>query len=171
MEKGHTIHAAFLDAAKAFDRVDHSTLLSLLSDVGIRGIPLKWFWSYLSSRNIHTRVAGSLSERLPITSGVPQGSVLGPLLFLVYFKDIPASTEASSALFADDTLLYEQTCRPGHCQLSTYLEQFHLWTVKANVNINSSKSADLSIGPGEPTCGCAYEGTVFQKFIITTILE
>ena len=63
------MHAAFLDAAKAFDRVDHSVLLSMLSDVGVRGAPLAWFHSYLSDRKIQTRVSGSLST--VIQRGIP----------------------------------------------------------------------------------------------------
>ena len=109
------MHAAFLDAAKAFDRVDHSVLLSMLSDISVRGAPLAWFHSYLSDRKIQTRVSGSLSSPLPVTSGVPQGSVLGPLLFDMYYKDIPTTTQACSALFADDTLLYRTDCLGQRC--------------------------------------------------------
>ena len=82
----------------------------MLHGIGVHGIALEWFHSYLSGRHIRTRVAGSLSPVLPVTSGVPQGSVLGPLLFLIYFKDIPEVTQATSALLADDTLLYRVDC-------------------------------------------------------------
>ncbi len=163
LDKGNQIHAAFLDAAKAFDRVDHSVLLSMLSDVGIRGRALAWLHSYLSSRLIQTRVTGSLSSKLPITSGVPQGSVLGPLLFLIYFKDIPSSTKASSALFADDTVLYRKDCQGDHCNLSENLGELAQWTKRTNVTINALKSADLSIGPKGGDCSSFYDGELLRK--------
>ena len=82
----------------------------MLSDIGARGTPLAWFHSYLSDRKIQTRVSGSLSSPLLVTSGVSQGSVLGPLFFAIYYKDIPTTTQAFSTLFVDDTPLYRTDC-------------------------------------------------------------
>ncbi len=96
----------FLDFAKAFDTVDHEILLYKLEYYGIRGIALKWFRSYLKRRKQSVLVGGELSEKLNITYGVPQGSVLGPLLFLLYINDIPNSTKTFDFhLFANDTSL------------------------------------------------------------------
>ena len=145
------VHAVFLDASKAFDRVDHSVLLSMLHRIGIHGAALKWFHSYLSGRYIRTRVAGSLSPPLPVTSGVPQGSVLGPLLFLIYFKDIPEVTQAATVLFADDTLLYRTDCHGSSqnvcCRLQSDLLQLSTWAASTSVNVNAAKSAELCLGP------------------------
>lgn len=164
LEKRQQVHAVFLDAAKAFDRVDHSILLTTLQEIGIRGKPLTWFHSYLSGRLIQTKVSGALSSKLPISSGVPQGSVLGPLLFLIYFKDIPSSTDASSALFADDTLLYRTDCRGNdQCVLSSNLGQFSRWSARNKVLINASKSADLSLGVKSQECRCSLEGQILPK--------
>ena len=77
LDKHHSVHAVFLDAAKAFDQVNHSILLDMLQKIGIRRVALRWFHSYLSGRHIRTKVAGTLSAALPVTSGVSQGSVLG----------------------------------------------------------------------------------------------
>ena len=166
LEKHHIVHAAFLDASKAFDRVDHSALLAILQDIGICGVALNWFHSYLSDRLIQTRVSGVLSTKLPITSGVPQGSVLGPLLFLLYFKDIPSSTDASSALFADDTLLYRTDCQGnGQCSLSSNLSQFSLWSDRTKVQVNASKSANLSVGTKRSECSCFYEKLIIPKVL------
>ena len=93
----------FLDLSKAFDTVDHTILLRKLSHYGIRGTLLKWFSSYLSSRKLAVEVNGNLSKFELILCGIPQGSILGPLLFLLYVNDLPnCSNKFIFRLFADD---------------------------------------------------------------------
>ena len=98
----------YLDFAKAFDTVSHELLLHKLNiKYGIRGNLLNWFHSYLSDRFQRVIVDGAHSDWLPVTSGVPQGSILGPLLFLLFVNDIPSNVKHSKvALFADDTKMY-----------------------------------------------------------------
>ena len=97
----------FIDLQKAFDTVNHSILLKKLEHYGIRGTALKWFTSYLVDRQQYVSVNGHCSNYLNITCGVPQGSVLGPLLFLIYINDLPNSTKVLTFyLFADDTNIY-----------------------------------------------------------------
>jgi hypothetical protein len=96
----------YLDFAKAFDRVDHQLLLKKLSDFGVCGNLLSWFQNYLTACHKKVTILGKTS-RIPVLSGVPQGSIFGPLLFLVYVNYLPEkSTTSSVALFADDTKCY-----------------------------------------------------------------
>ena len=98
----------FIDLKKAFDTVDHSILLSKLNFYGFRGIINNWFSSYLRNRLQTTQIGQHMSDKVEITYGVPQGSILGPLLFLLYINDIQnCSDKLNFYLFADDTnILY-----------------------------------------------------------------
>ena len=97
----------FIDLNKAFDTTNHSILLKKMDHYGIRGIALDWFSSYLSERKQYVSVNGNISDYLDISCGVPQGSVLGPLLILIYINDLPnVSKFLSYYLFADDTNIY-----------------------------------------------------------------
>ena len=102
--KEHTI-AIFCDLRKAFDSCDHKILLSKMYKLGIRGATLDWFANYLSNRNQYVTVNGQDSSLKTVKIGVPQGSILGPILFLIYINDLPNFTLLLSLLFADDTTL------------------------------------------------------------------
>jgi hypothetical protein len=98
----------FCDLKKAFDTVDINTLLSKLKKIGVVGNELSWFQSYLSNRTQFVCVNECLSESLNISVGVPQGSILGPLLFLIYINDLPGCTDLLTKLFADDTAIINE---------------------------------------------------------------
>ena len=97
----------FIDLSKAFDTLDHTILIDKLEFYGIRGIALNWFKSYLKNRSQYVDYNGTQSTLLKIRTGVPQGSILGPLLFLIYINDIiNASKYLHLILFADDTNVF-----------------------------------------------------------------
>ncbi len=94
----------YLDFSKAFDKGDHKLLLKKLSYFGVCGNLLNWFQNYLTDRHQRVTILGKTSRSVPVLLGIPQGSILGLLLFLMYVNDLPRHTTTSSvALFADDT--------------------------------------------------------------------
>ena len=133
------VDTLYLDFSKAFDRVPHHLLLQKMKVYGFNGSLLKWFTSYLSGRKQRVSISGSLSELLPVTSSVPQGSILGPLLFLLYINDLPLCTRFSKvALFADDLksskkILSRQSCIELQSDIDSMYKWSQLWQMDFNV--------------------------------------
>ena len=97
----------FLDFSKAFDTVDHKILLGKLNAYGIRGVALHWFENYLTNRKQYVELGGIKSTMQIVQCGIPQGSTLGPLLFLIHINDLPNSSEILNfKIFADDTNVF-----------------------------------------------------------------
>ena len=138
--------AILLDFAKAFDKVPHKRLLSKLSSYGITSNTHNWITSFLSNRKQRVSVNGALSDITDVTSGVPQGSVLGPILFLLYINDINENIKSSIRLFADDSIIYRKiNSNIDHQILQTDLIQLEKWSDKWQMQFNISKCVHLPI--------------------------
>ena len=133
LDEGKFVLCVFLDLKKAFDTIDHKILLKKLQHYGICGIVNKWFSSYLLNRKQFTAVNGESSTLRSINTGIPQGSVLGPLLFTIYVNDIANSTNLQPRLFADDTNIFAANENITHLiqNTNTELEKIDTW-FKAN---------------------------------------
>lgn len=143
MEQGNLCGAVFLDRTKAFDTVDHCILLSKLSAIGVLPGSIKWFESYLSNRKQRTSCGNELSDALPVTLGVPQGSILGPLLFVVYINNLPVAVINSEVtLYADDTVLYYFSKDPRLLEdkLNEDLLRVAHWLRKNKLTLNLDKT-------------------------------
>ena len=127
LDDGKEVRAIFCDISKAFDRVLHKGLLFKLQSVGISGSLLQWFTDYLHNRKQRVVIPGVSSNWSTVVVGVPQGSILGPLLFLLYINDIVENINSSIRLFADDAILYIIVDNPLHAanQLNTDLPKVH----------------------------------------------
>ena len=143
MDNGLLNGVLFLDLKKAFDTVDHEILLKKLNFYGVDSISLKWFQSYLTDRKQRTYVNGSLSDYGSTVCGVPQGSILGPLLFLIYINDLPASGLSSTPrLYADDTCLTLTSHDPNDLQikLNSDLNKVQSWLQANKLSLNVKKT-------------------------------
>ena len=139
---GQEIDVIHLDLSKAFDKVPHDLLLTKLHRHGISGTALRWFEGYLSNRQQRVVLEGTFSDWLPVTSGVPQGSILGPLLFLVFANEMPSYVQngSSLALFAEDSKLYRPLSSvSSSALLQSDLDGLHSWSSDHRMTFNTTK--------------------------------
>ena len=143
LEDGKEVCAIFLDFKKAFDSVPHIPLVEKLQHIGLNAHLISWIKNYLTARMQQVVVEGATSNPLPVLSGVPQGSVLGPLLFLIYINDITtvSLTESSQqVLYADDVLLYRAiTCLADTRAIQRDVEEVQKWADNNHLKLNPTK--------------------------------
>ena len=144
LNRGIKVCGIFFDISKAFDKVWHSGLIYKLIYLGVPMYIIRFIKSFLSDRSFKVKINDKYSETHPITCTVPQGSVLGPLLFLVFIGDIPLSNKKNvsySALFADDlsTIFFLRDTKKIKKMMNDYLECLVEWLFKWRLKMNASK--------------------------------
>ena len=145
--RGHKqTNLIIMDFAKAFDKVPHRRLLYKLRYYGIRGTTLEWITSWLSGRSQKVVLDGQASDPVPVLSGVPQGSVLGPVLFLIFINDLPDNIRSSVRLFADGCVLYRNINSPKDCEiLQEDLNSLARWETDWQMKFNVAKCHSMRV--------------------------
>ena len=143
---GNQTDLVLLDFSKVFDKASHQKLLFKLHRYGIRGHTLKWIQAFLSDWTQTVVIYNEKSVTVPVTSGVPQGSVLGPILFLISINDLSDKTRSKVRLFADDTAIYLAVPSLEDAQiLQQDLDHLHLWELDWDMEFNPSKCVVIHI--------------------------
>ena len=142
MDASETSIAVFLDLSKAFETVNHSILLDKLQNYGIRGLPLELMRSYLRGRKQRVKCGNHYSEYLNVVCGIPQGSTLGPLLFILYINDLPLLVNLSTILFADDTCVISSNSDMSLLiyDINQKLNRINQWFISNKLTVNFSKT-------------------------------
>ena len=161
LDEDTPVDAIYLDLRKAFDTVPHKRLIKKLEGYGVGGNLLKWIEDFLSDRTQFVSINGNCSEKIKVTSGVPQGSVLGPTLFIYYINDMPTGITCDMKIFADDTKIYSpMTSQAEQTTLQDSLHGLVEWTEKWLVKFNNDKCKVLHMGKNNPEHNyCMKEGT------------
>ena len=149
---GKVVDCIYLDFAKAFDTVPHKRLLNKLKAYGISGELLNWIKAFLSDRTQTVKVNGVSSETDPVISGIPQGSVLGPILFIIFINDILDNVQSEGFLFADDTKVFRSVGSKADAEaLQADIDTLEEWSNTWLLRFNPKKCHVLSLGRIEDT--------------------
>ncbi len=147
LEEDDTLDSIYLDFAKAFDSVPHQRLLTKIKALGIDGKVLAWLAAFLGNRRQCVLVNGSASSWSDVVSGVPQGSVIGPVLFVIFINDMPNGINNFISLFADDAKLYGKSSTPTDREnIQKDLNTLQQWSDKWQLSFNASKCKTLNLG-------------------------
>ena len=144
---GVPIDEVFLDFSKAFDKVSHKHLIYKLYHMGIEGNVLRWLSNFLMGRMQRVNVNGTKSSWTSVTSGVPQGSVIGPLLFVIFINDLPEHIRTHCKLFADDSKIFGKVeTEEDQIKVQADLNACHDWAMKWDMYFHPKKCKVMHIG-------------------------
>ena len=147
LDEGGSIDIVYMDYQKAFDSVPHRRLLLKLESTGVKNYVLNWVRDFLSNRKQRVIINGASSQDADVTSGIPQGSVLGPLLFVSYINDQPHDLKTTAKMFADNTKLYSRSdTANGPLDLQSDLDTLQSWSDRWLLRFHPQKCAVLKIG-------------------------
>ena len=165
------VDVIYFDYSKAFDKVPHQRLLKQLESLGIKSQVLSWISNFLTGRTQRVTVNGIKSNPVLVTSGVPQGSVLGPILFLLYIMDAPDQVNNFMSLFADDSKLFCPLLELGlsTSQLQEDISALSIWSNKMLMSYNTDKCHTLHLGRNNPICEDPTQ--VYQLPIMQNVLS
>ena len=174
MESKFSTDCIYLDYQKAFDSVPHRRLISKLRSYKINECLVRWVVNYLQDRSQFAEINGEKSQWIPVTSGIPQVSVLGPLLFLIYINDLPENVNSTVYMYADDTKIYREIKSEydhGIGILQRDLENLKTWSNRWLLKFHPSKCYYITIGQHneeEFTYSMIEDG---KKFDMTKVSE
>ena len=166
LDKKNQHDLIILDFSKAFNRVPHQRLMKKLDHYGIRGSTYNWIRAFLTDRIQQVLVEGATSNSISVISGVPQGTVLGPFLFLLFINDLPYCVQSSTRLFADDCILYRQIKSQQDCDiLQDDLNKLAAWEKKWGMAFRPDKCSAIRISRSRNPISIDYslKGHILDK--------
>ena len=147
LDKGYPVDIIYIDFSKAFDIVPHQRLLKKMENLGIAGNTLQWIKSFLSDRKQRVRVKNEFSSWTSVKSGIPQGSVLGPILFVMFINDMPDIVKSMCLLFADDAKIFRSVHHSSdYTELQEDLNELTKWSTRWQLPFNIDKCKSLHMG-------------------------
>ena len=166
MDDGSPVDVIYLDFQKAFDKVPHQRLILKLKSHGMGNSIINWIEQWLTDRRQSLVVDGEVSSWKSVFSGVPQGSVLGPILFLVYINDLEEGVTGKILKFADDTKLFRETKEIGNKRnLQEDMDKLVKWSEERQMLFNFAKCKCLHTGPGNTSMNYEMGGTILSKTV------
>ncbi|KAI8493269.1 hypothetical protein Bbelb_292730 [Branchiostoma belcheri] len=164
VEAGEPLDAIYLDFRKAFDSVPHARLMHKLSQYGIGGKLHGWIQAFLTDRKQRVCIDGEMSDWAKVTSGIPQGSVLGPFLFVVFINDMPGTITSACHLFADDAKVFRRVNSPVEvATLQADINNLAAWSKDWQLSFNIEKCKRMHIGHGNPCQEYEIQGSTLEE--------